>query len=88
MLVQVNWRNYRDFNQVLGGRAGLLVKSPVSVEKVPQLMLVAVQCSGYKQARVLDAAVQHYMWRPAAHDGAPIPLRSVVLLVPPGRSGS
>jgi hypothetical protein len=32
-----------------------LSKSGVSVEKVPQLMLVAVQCSGYKQARVLDA---------------------------------
>jgi hypothetical protein len=29
----------------------------VSVEKVPQLMLVGLQGSGYKQARVLDAAV-------------------------------
>jgi hypothetical protein len=29
----------------------------VSVEKVPQLMLVGVRGSGYKQARVLDAAV-------------------------------
>jgi len=36
-------------------------------------MLVAVQCSGYKQARVLDAAFHHSIWRPAAHDGAPIP---------------
>jgi hypothetical protein len=27
------------------------------VEKVPQLMLVGLQGSGYKQARVLDAAV-------------------------------
>ena len=60
----------------------------VSVEKVPQLMLVAGQCSGYKQARVRDAAVERYIRRPAAHDGTPIPLRSVVLLLPPGRSGS
>jgi hypothetical protein len=58
----------------------------VSVEKVPQLMLVAVQRSRYKQARVLDAAVHHYIWRPAAHDGTPFPLRSVVLLLSPGRS--
>src|SRR4029450_10967265 len=65
-----------------------MLKSGVSVEKVPQLMLVAVQGSGYKQARVLNAAVHHYIWRPAAHDGAPIPLRSVVLLLPPGRSSS
>ena len=41
----------------------------MSVEKVPQLMLVAVQCSSYKQARVLDAAFHHSIWRPAAHDG-------------------
>jgi hypothetical protein len=33
-------------------------------------MLVAVQCSGYKQARVLDAAFHHSIWRPAAHGGA------------------
>jgi hypothetical protein len=60
----------------------------VSVEKVPQLMLAAVQGSGYKQARVPDAAVHRYIRRPAAHDGTPIPLRRVVLLFPPGRSGS
>jgi hypothetical protein len=34
-------------------RAGVLR----DVEKVPQLMLVGLQGSGYKQARVLDAAV-------------------------------
>ena len=28
-------------------------------------MLVTVQCSGYKQARVLNAAVHHYIWRRA-----------------------
>jgi len=39
--------------------ARLLSKNPVAVEKVPQLMLVAMQCSGYKQARVLDAAIHH-----------------------------
>jgi hypothetical protein len=32
----------------------------VCVEKVPQLMLVAVRGSGYKQARVPDAAVHRY----------------------------
>ena len=37
------------------------------------LMLVAVQCSGYKQVRVRDAAVHHSICRPAAHDGVPIP---------------
>jgi hypothetical protein len=37
-------------------------------------MLVAVQCSSNKQARVSDAAFHHSIWRPAAHDGAPIPL--------------
>ncbi len=41
-----------------------IVQTPVSVEKVPQLMLVAVEGSGYKQARVLDAAVYLYSWRP------------------------
>jgi len=35
-------------------------------------MLVGVQGSGYKQARVLDAAVHDYLWRPA-HDGTPSP---------------
>ena len=44
----------------------------MSVEKIPQLMLVGVQGSGYKQARVLDAAVHDYLWRPA-HDGTPSP---------------
>jgi hypothetical protein len=34
-----------------------LAKPGVSVEKVAQLMLVGVRGSGYKQARVLDAAV-------------------------------
>jgi hypothetical protein len=29
-----------------------LLKTGVSVEKVPQLMLAAMRCSGYKQARV------------------------------------
>jgi hypothetical protein len=38
-------------------RGRRLLKSGVSVEKVPELMLAAVQGSGYKQARVLDAAV-------------------------------
>src|SRR5215468_2152566 len=66
----------------------LLVKSRVSVEKVPQLMLVAVQRSGYKQARVPDAAVHRYIRRPAAHDGAAIPLGVAVLLLSPRRSGS
>jgi tetratricopeptide (TPR) repeat protein len=55
----------------------------VPVEKVPQLMLVAVQCSGYKQARVLDAAVHHYIGRPAARDGTPFPRGVAVLLLPP-----
>src|SRR5260370_37317121 len=54
----------------------------VSVEKVPQLMLVAVQGSGYKQARVLDAAVHHSTWRPAADDGTPFPRGVAVLLLP------
>src|SRR6266496_112908 len=58
------------------------------VEKVPQLMLVAVQCSGYKQARVPDAAVHHYIWRPAAHDGTPFPRGVAVLLLPARRSSS
>src|SRR5712691_3293818 len=44
-------------------------------------MLVAVQCSGYKQARVLDAAVHHSIWRPAAHDGTPFPRGVAVLLL-------
>ncbi|MGA2338183.1 MAG: hypothetical protein ABSG08_22650, partial [Terriglobales bacterium] len=44
-----------------------LTLTGVSVEKVPQLMLVAGQCSGYKQARVRDAAVERYIRRPAAH---------------------
>jgi transposase len=52
------------------------------VEKVPQLMLVVVQGSGYKQARVLDAAVHHSIWRPAAHDGTPFPRGVAVLLLP------
>jgi hypothetical protein len=59
------------------------VLTPVSdVEKVPQLMLVVVQGSGYKQARVLDAAVHHSIWRPAAHDGTPFPRGVAVLLLP------
>src|SRR2546421_708275 len=45
-------------------------------------MLVAVQRSRYKQARGFDAAVHHSILRPAAHDGGPNPLRSVVLLLP------
>src|ERR1700733_4333337 len=36
-------------------------------------MLVALQCSGYKRARVLDAAPRHSAWRPANHDGATFP---------------
>ena len=48
-------------------------------------MLVAVQCSSYKQARVLDAAFHHSIWRPAAHDGAPIPLRSAIHTCEPAR---
>jgi hypothetical protein len=52
----------------------------VSVEKVPQLMLAAEQRSRYKQARVLDAAAfHHFIWRPAAHDGAPIPRLTIPL---------
>jgi hypothetical protein len=70
-----SWTNYGQFGQ--------LSRTGVSLEKVPQLMLVAVQCSGDKQARVRDAVFHHSIWRPAAHDGAPIPLRSVVLLLPP-----
>src|SRR5580658_3034189 len=38
-------------------------------------MLVALQCSGYKRARVLDAAPRHSAWRPANHDGGNIPVR-------------
>src|SRR6266536_4002206 len=72
----------------LVAESGLLKKSGVSVEKVPQLMLVAVQCSGYKQARVLDAVVHHSIWRPAAHDGTPFPRGVAVLLLPARRSGS
>jgi hypothetical protein len=30
---------------------------------------MAVQGSGCTQARVLDAAFHHSIWRPAAHDG-------------------
>ena len=40
-----------------GDEKGTLVITTVSVEKVPQLMLVGLQGSGYKQARVFDAAV-------------------------------
>src|SRR5438034_9404436 len=60
----------------------------VSVEKVSQLMLVAVEGSGYKQARVLDAAVHHNIGRPAAHDGTPFPRGVAVLLLPARRSCS
>jgi hypothetical protein len=73
-------------NLVLG--QGQCVPTPVSVEKVPQLMLVAVQGSGYKQARVLDAAVHHYIWRPAAYDGTPFPRGVAVLILTARRSGS
>jgi response regulator RpfG family c-di-GMP phosphodiesterase len=44
------------------------------VEKVPQLTLVAVQGSGYKQARAHDAGVHRYLRRPATHDGKPLAL--------------
>src|SRR6476659_3995210 len=63
-----------------------LLLSGVSVEKVSQLRLVAVQGWGYKQAK--DAAVKCNVRRPAAHDGQPPPLRIAVPLLPPGRSGS
>src|SRR5262249_41800315 len=63
-----------------------LVISPVSVEKVPQLRLVTMQRSGYKQAS--DAAVQSNVRRSAAYDGKPLPFGVAVLLLPPGRSGS
>ena len=67
------------------GRVALktsLTLTGVSVEKVSQLMLVAVEGSGYKQARVLDAAVHHNIGRPAAHDGTPFPRGVAVLLLP------
>src|SRR5215471_9013047 len=51
-------------------------------------MLVALQRSGYKQARVPDAAVQRYLRRPAIHDGKPLALGVAVLLLPSGRTGS
>src|SRR5436190_6443927 len=51
-------------------------------------MLVAVEGSGYKQARVLDAAVHHNIGRPAAHDGTPFPRGVAVLLLPARRSCS
>src|SRR6185312_16793781 len=57
----------------------------VCVEKVPQLMLVVVQASGYKQA---NAVVHHNIWRPAAHDGTPFPRGVAVLLLPARRSCS
>jgi hypothetical protein len=41
----------------------------VSVEKVPDLMLVCVEGSRYKQARVADDVVHRHARRPAAHDG-------------------
>src|SRR5215469_15645563 len=63
----------RNFHEISRARKGPALTG-VCVEKVPQLMLVGLQCSGYKQARVLDAAVHHYIWRPAAHDGTPFPL--------------
>src|SRR6266850_1632599 len=65
-----------------------LANAGVSVEKVPQLMLVAVQGSRYKQARVPDGAVYLHIRRPAAHDGTPFPRGVAVLLLPPRRSGS
>ena len=40
-------------------------------------MLVVKQGSGYKQARVLDAAVHRHARRPAAHDGTPRSLESL-----------
>src|SRR5215471_17448341 len=58
------------------------------VEKVPHLMLVAVEGSGYKQARVPDAGVHRYLRRPATHDGKPRTLGIAVLLLPSRRSGS
>jgi transposase-like protein DUF772 len=64
------------------------LKPGVTVEKVRQLMLVAVQGSGYKQARVADAGAHRYLWRPATDDGKPLTLGIAVLLLPPRRSGS
>jgi len=49
------------------GSQGLV--TGVTVEKIPQLMLLAVQGSGYKQASVPDAGVDGYLQRPATHDG-------------------
>src|SRR5262250_582431 len=65
-----------------------LSKPSVFVEKVPQLMLVAVRGSGYKQARVPDVGVHGYLRRPASHDGKPLALGIAVPLLPRGRSGS
>ncbi len=60
----------------------------VSVEKVPDLMLVPEHRSRYKQARERDAAVDRHVRRPAAHDGKPLPLGVAVLLLPHRRSSS
>jgi hypothetical protein len=73
---------------VLANKWRKLVLTPVSVEKVHQLMLVAVQGSGYKQATVPDADVDRYLRRPATHDGKPLALGIAVLLLPSRRSGS
>ena len=59
---------------------------PGVCSKSPELMLVAVRGSGYKQARVSDAAIYGDIRRSAAHDGDTIPLRSVVLLLSLGRN--
>jgi hypothetical protein len=51
-------------------------------------MLVAVQGSGYKQARVPDAGVHRYLRRPTTYDVKPVALGIAVLLLPSRRSGS
>src|SRR5262252_6389458 len=65
-----------------------LLITGVSVEKVSELILVTLRYSRYKQARVPDAAVDCHARRPADYDGATRPLGGIVLLLPPGGSGS
>jgi hypothetical protein len=88
LATDLNDRSIETAKAGIYGDYALRSTTDVSVEKVPQLMLVAGRRSGYKQARVLDAAVHDSIWRLAAHDGTPIPLGVAVLLLPSRRSSS
>src|SRR6516165_12194147 len=73
---QLHTFRYRTNDEPTGSQ---LLLTGVSVEKVPQVRLVEMQRSGYKQAS--DAAVRCNIRRPAANDGKPLPLRVAVLLL-------